>query len=173
MFRLHETRLQISIAAIVAAFAVVLAACGGEERAEAVDEPGRTTTKPPSIDYAKIHQPVIFELEDHDQAGTVGSVALAAVSERKTAVSILLRDRDGEMVAHLHASTCDTLKRGDTIALEKVVEGRSTSTVEKPLVELVESDFVVDLHEAYGHADRLPVACGAVPERSEVDALAK
>ena len=145
------------------AIAVVLillgAGCGGGNSPESA-----------SGDPMEIEVPV----EEKNGSGQSGTATLTSVGDR-TEVVLRLQSRSASPVAqrqpaHIHKGTCENTDPTPAYALQDVVAGTSTSTLDVKLDDLINAATVVNVHESAATIERY-VACGVVGEGEGDDPL--
>lgn len=145
------------------AIAVVLillgAGCGGGNSPESA-----------SGDPMEIEVPV----EEKNGSGQSGTATLTSVGDR-TEVVLRLQSRSASPVAqrqpaHIHKGTCEKTDPTPAYALQDVVAGTSTSTLDVKLDDLINAATVVNVHESAATIERY-VACGVVGEGEGDDPL--
>lgn len=159
----------------VAALAVALlaaAGCGGDDAADDVAEAttGLTDTGEAAetledaLDDAETTLPdgLTLTLEEQNDSGISGEVALSPTSEGALEVEIELDGSDGgPHPAHIHEGSCDDLNPEPAFPLEDVVDGESETTVEISVDDLVATEYAVNVHESAENVD-VYVACADV-----------
>ena len=132
--------LSLRTAAVGAALAVVVGACGGG---------GAAATK--TVSLATLNG-----------SGVSGTATLTDAGNGQTQVVIKV-DAAGnaDMPAHVHPGTCATLDPKPKYPLSDVKDGASTTTIAVALADLTKSAFAVNLHKS---ADDIKTytACGDI-----------
>lgn len=104
---------------------------------------------------------VVVDLEEQNGSGESGTATLTTDGE-KTKVVIALEDPSAApQPAHIHEGSCAALDPTPAYGLENVVGGKSTTVVDRPLEELRDQDFSINVHESVEKLD-VYVACGNV-----------
>jgi hypothetical protein len=136
-----------------AAVAVVLvlsgASCGGS-----------TSNESASSDLE-----IEIPLEEQNGSAESGTATLTAVGDQ-TRVVLDVQSRSATPVAprqpaHIHKGSCDELDPTPAYGLNDVSAGKSTSTVDVTLDELINDTVVINVHESAENVERY-VACGIV-----------
>ena len=104
-------------------------------------------------------------LEEQNGSAQSGTATLTAVGDQ-TRVVLDLQSRSATPVAprqpaHIHAGTCDKLDPMPAYGLNDVKAGKSTSTVDVKLEDLIDDEVVINVHQSAENAERY-VACGIV-----------
>ncbi len=122
------TRLASVLAVSAASLALVglAAGCGGD------DEAGSDETT--------------VELAAVGDSGQTGSVTLTTDGDMTTVVVDVDDPVSSSQPAHIHEGTCDDLNPAPAYGLTNVEDGRSDTTVDAPLDELIEGDYAINLH---------------------------
>ena len=101
---------------------------------------------------------------DGDQSGTATFTAKGDKTD--VALSIKAGAAGAAQPAHIHAGTCPT--PGDVkYPLKDVVEGKSTTTLDVSLAQLLAGGFAVNVHQSAADIGKY-VACGNVPQGSVI-----
>jgi hypothetical protein len=104
---------------------------------------------------------VVVDLEEQNGSGESGTATLTTDGE-KTKVAIALDNPStAPQPAHIHKGSCAELDPTPAYGLENVVGGKSTTTVDRPLDELRDGDYAINVHESAEKLD-VYVACGDV-----------
>jgi hypothetical protein len=104
-------------------------------------------------------------LEEQNGSAQSGTALLTAMGDR-TRVVLDLQSRSATPVAprqpaHIHKGTCEKLDPTPAYGLNDVKAGKSTSTVDVKLEDLIRGEVVINVHESAENAERY-VACGIV-----------
>jgi hypothetical protein len=104
-------------------------------------------------------------LEEQNGSAQSGTATLTAVGDQ-TRVVLDIQSRSGRPVAprqpaHIHKGTCEKLDPTPAYGLNDVRAGKSTSTVNVKLDDLIDQTVVINVHESADKIQRY-VACGAV-----------
>ncbi|MBV8489343.1 MAG: hypothetical protein JO199_02345, partial [Candidatus Eremiobacteraeota bacterium] len=92
-------------------------------------------------------------------SGESGTTTLRAAGN-KTIVTIKLSNGSGvEQPAHFHAGNCDKYEPRPKYPLEDVVDGKSTTTLDIPMQQLIGGDLIVNVHKSYADI-ATQAACG-------------
>jgi hypothetical protein len=104
---------------------------------------------------------VVVDLEEQNGSGESGTATLTTDGE-KTKVAIALDNPStAPQPAHIHKGSCAELDPTPAYGLENVVGGKSTTTVDRPLDELRDGDYAINVHKSAEKLD-VYVACGDV-----------
>lgn len=104
---------------------------------------------------------ITIDFTELNDSGVTGSATLFAAGNT-TIVEIDLDGTGEDHPAHIHAGTCDDIQPEPEFNLQNVGEaGTSTSTVDLPLAELIDGDYVIDLHLAANQLGTL-IVCGDI-----------
>jgi hypothetical protein len=91
-----------------------------------------------------------------------GDATLTAVDDSTTRVEISIGNGgDTPQPAHIHKGSCANLDPQPEYALEDVVAGESSTSVNVPLDELRDGDFAINVHKSAA-ALQVYVACGDI-----------
>jgi hypothetical protein len=142
---------------VALAFAAALAACGGNDEAE------------PSGAPADDAEQVVVALHEQSGSGQTGTMTLEPAGEGRTRVVLEVTQADVPQPAHIHAGSCANLDPAPAYGLPNVVDGRSESTVEASIDELVEGEFAVNVHRSDGDLETY-VACGDIDGDADASA---
>jgi hypothetical protein len=113
----------------------------------------------PAAAFADSGQTVVVTLNALNGSGESGTATLRAQGG-KTVVVIKLANGSGiEQPAHFHVGTCDKYQPRPLYALEDVVNGQSTTTVNVPIDKLTGGDLIVNVHKSYADI-ATQAACG-------------
>lgn len=104
-------------------------------------------------------------LEEQNGSAQSGTATLTAVGDQ-TRVVLDVRSRSATPVAprqpaHIHKGSCDKLDPTPAYGLNDVRAGKSTSTVDVKLDDLINEAVVINVHESADNIERY-VACGFV-----------
>jgi hypothetical protein len=104
-------------------------------------------------------------LEEQNGSAQSGTATLTAVGDQ-TRVVLDIQSRSARPVAprqpaHIHKGTCEKLDPTPAYGLNDVRAGKSTSTVNVKLDDLIDQTVVINVHESADKIQRY-VACGAV-----------
>jgi hypothetical protein len=150
---------------LVAAIVVCLMA-GWSIPASAQDAsgtPAETPVASPAADAPRIE----LEFTELNDSGVSGTATLYENGDR-TIVELDLEGTGEDHPAHIHEGTCDDIAPQPAYNLANVGEdGTSTSLVDAPLQELIDGDYVIDLHRAPNELGTL-IVCAAIEGTPEV-----
>ena len=104
-------------------------------------------------------------LEEQNGSAQSGTATLTGVGDQ-TRVVLDVQSRSATPVAprqpaHIHKGTCDKLDPTPAYGLNDVKAGKSTSTVDVKLDDLIDQTVVINVHESAANAERY-VACGVI-----------
>jgi len=109
--------------------------------------------------FADSGQTAVVTLNALNGSGENGTATLRAQGS-KTVVVIKLANGSGiEQPAHFHVGTCDKYQPRPLYALEDVVNGQSTTTLNVPIDKLTGGDLIVNVHKSYADI-ATQAACG-------------
>jgi hypothetical protein len=104
-------------------------------------------------------QTVVVHLNALNGSGENGTATLRARG-KKTVVTIeLTGGSDIEQPTHFHVGTCDKYQPRPLYALEDVVNGKSTTTLDIPIEKLDGGGLIVNVHKSYADI-ATQAACG-------------
>nr|MBA2470181.1 hypothetical protein [Chloroflexia bacterium] len=107
----------------------------------------------PGLDAPRI----TLDFTELNDSGVTGTATLYAAGER-TIVELALEDTGEDHPAHIHAGTCDDIEPEPEYNLQNIGEsGTGTSLVDAPLDDLIDGDYVIDLHLAVNQLGTLIV----------------
>lgn len=104
---------------------------------------------------------VTVDLAEQNGSGESGTVTLTADGEKTKVVIALENPSAAPQPAHVHEGSCAELDPNPAYGLENVVDGSSTTVVDRPLEDLRDSDFAINVHKSAAQLD-VYVACGNV-----------
>jgi hypothetical protein len=104
-------------------------------------------------------------LEEQNGSAQSGTALLRSVGDQ-TRVELDLQSRSATPVArrqpaHIHKGSCEKLDPTPAYGLNDVKAGKSTSTVDVKLEDLIKGEVVINVHESAENMERY-VACGIV-----------
>ena len=139
-----------STCAVAVVLVLVGAGCGGSNSSESAGS-----------DPLEVEVPV----EETNGSGQSGTATLTAVGEQ-TEVVLRLQSRSASPVAerqpaHIHKGSCEKTDPTPAYALQDVVAGTSTTTLNLKLDDLLDAATVINVHESADKIERY-VACGVV-----------
>ena len=170
------TRLRLGTLVLVLAALTFAASCGGDDDEAGVtaDATGETAaageTAPTDTIGSEIDAPFGFDLDPVAGSDVSGQVTITPTGEQETDVEIVLDSEaaEGSHPAHIHeGSSCDDFNPEPAIPLENVEDGTSSTTIDTGAVDLVDGEYVVNVHESTDQLDTY-IACGQIPSRDEV-----
>ena len=158
---------------ILAALAVV-SSCGGDGDAvetleDAVQGTNGSGTGSDTLG-SEIDAPFGFDLDPVAGSDVSGQVTITPSGEQETDVELVLdaQGAEGSHPAHIHeGSSCDEFSAEPTYPLNDVQDGTSSTTLDVGAVDLLEGEYVVNVHESTDQLDTY-IACGQIPSRDEV-----
>lgn len=101
---------------------------------------------------------------DGDQSGTARLTAKG--NQTDVALTIKAGAAGAAQPAHIHTGACPV--PGDVkYPLKEVVDGKSTTTVDVPLAQLLTGGFAINVHQSAAEIGKY-VACGGIPQGSVV-----
>lgn len=104
---------------------------------------------------------VTVDLVEQNGSGQSGTVVLTADGEKTTVAITLDNPPAAPQPAHIHKGTCSELDPTPAHGLENVVDGESNTVVDKPLNDLRDEEFAVNVHKSGMEID-VYVACGEI-----------
>jgi len=102
---------------------------------------------------------VVIDLEEQNGSGESGTATLTTDGEKTKVVIALDNPPAVPQPAHIHKGSCAELDPNPAYGLENVVGGKSTTLVDRPLEELQDEDFAINVHSSAEKLD-VYVACG-------------
>jgi hypothetical protein len=102
---------------------------------------------------------VVVDLEEQNGSGESGTATLTTDGEKTKVVIALENPSTAPQPAHIHEGSCAELDPTPAYGLENVVGGKSTTTVDRPLDELRDGDYAINVHKSADEVD-VYVACG-------------
>jgi hypothetical protein len=139
---------------VLAALSLLLNLVAGAN-ALAQDEGTPAATPDPSANRLEI------EFEELNDSGLSGTATLYEAGDQ-TIVELELDGTGDEHPVHIHEGTCDDIQPESAYDLENVGrEGTSVSLIDVSLSELLEGDYVIDLHLAPNQLGLL-IACAGI-----------
>ncbi|HEX2171358.1 MAG TPA: hypothetical protein VHL09_02790 [Dehalococcoidia bacterium] len=124
--------------------------------------PARVASPSPSPSPAAISRPITMTLVALNDSGQDGQATLTPQGNQ-TRVGLELRDSPaGPQPAHIHEGTCGDLNETPRYPLENVGNGRSETTVNVPVANLMNGNFAINVHRS---PQDIPtyVSCGNIP----------
>jgi hypothetical protein len=119
---------------------------------------------------------ISIELEERNDS-EVSGVALIQRSDAESRIEVAIDGPAGQYLPYLHRGTCEAFIEGSSIPLAVVLPETPVGvTVDLTFEELVNGEFVIDLHVARGTLDSLmdpatSVACGTIQESNGSETL--
>jgi hypothetical protein len=104
---------------------------------------------------------VIIDLKEQNGSGESGTATLTTDGEKTKVVIALDNPLAVPQPAHIHEGSCAELDPNPAYGLENVVSGMSTTMVDRPLEELRDADYAINVHKSAEKPD-VYVACGDV-----------
>jgi hypothetical protein len=102
---------------------------------------------------------VVVDLEEQNGSGESGTATLTTDGEKTKVVIALDNPSTAPQPAHIHKGSCKELDPTPAYGLENVVEGKSTTMVDRPLEELRDADYAINVHKSAEELD-MYVSCG-------------
>lgn len=109
---------------------------------------------------------VTIDLEEQEGSGFTGTVRFEADGDQTRVIieaDDMGDDADTPRPAHIHAGTCDDFEQVPEFPLEDVVDGQSETTIDVELSELLDGEYVVNVHRSDEASDEY-IACGEIEE---------
>jgi len=155
----RQSRQGLAICGVIAAVALTLYLLSGAV-ATSQNTGGTPEASPmatPELDAPRI----TLDFTELNDSGVTGTATLYAAGER-TIVELTLEDTGEDHPAHIHAGTCDDIQPEPEYNLQNIGEsGTGTSLVDAPLDELIDGDYVIDLHLAANQLGTL-IVCAEI-----------
>jgi hypothetical protein len=145
----------------VVALSLLGAGCGGGDDEGAGGAPTEATTSEATTSGAG--ESITVDLAEQNGSGESGTATLTADGEStKVSVDLTGAPADTPQPAHIHDGTCAML--GDVVyPLSNVEGGKSDTTVNASLSELMSKDYAVNVHESESKIQNY-VSCGDIPK---------
>lgn len=145
----------------LAAALLVAAGCGSDDASDATtgltDTEALTETLGDATD--ELLEGLTLALAEQNDSGITGEAQLSPTSDGQLEVEIELDGSDGgPHPAHIHRGSCAELDPNPEFPLEDVVDGRSETTLELSVSDLVLDEYAVNVHESPDSLD-VYVAC--------------
>lgn len=145
----------------LAAALLVAAGCGSDDASDATtgltDTEGLTETLGDATD--ELLEGLTLALAEQNDSGITGEAQFSPTSDGQLEVEIELDGSDGgPHPAHIHRGSCAELDPNPEFPLEDVVDGRSETTLELSVSDLVLDEYAVNVHESPDSLD-VYVAC--------------
>ena len=152
----HLSRLAIA-ASITLSLGLATGAAGQEA------SPPASPAATPAPDAPRI----TIEFEELNDSGVTGEAILSEFGDRSI-VQLQLEDTGENHPAHIHEGSCDDIEPEPAYPLENVGEsGESTTVVDASLQDLIDGDFVIDLHLAPNQLGTL-IVCAEIEGTPQV-----
>jgi hypothetical protein len=161
---------------------VALLACNGDDDDDVAGIPGVGDDTPtpaaqqqetPTPSPTPAQDDIEFNLDDIDNSGYTGEVRMETVGNQTRVIIEIDDDADDRQTtrpAAIYAGTCDDFDNGNqqqnqqpVFPLEDVVNGRSETTLNAGLQQILDRDHVVVVSESRQQMDRF-VACGDIDD---------
>jgi hypothetical protein len=135
--------------AIAVILVLLVAGCGGSTSSES----------------GSSEREIDVPLEEQNGSAQAGTATLTAVGDQ-TRVVLDIQSRSATPVArrqpaHIHKGSCEKLDPTPAYGLNDVKAGKSTSTVDVKLDDLIDETVVINVHESAENVERY-VACGII-----------
>ena len=102
---------------------------------------------------------VVIDLEEQNGSGESGTATLTTDGRTSSPTRTRRSPSTAPQPAHIHEGSCKELDPTPAYGLENVVGGKSTTTVDRPLEELRDADYAINVHKSASQLD-VYVACG-------------
>jgi outer membrane biosynthesis protein TonB len=130
-------------------------------------DPGGTPDGSPVATPAPDAPRVVLEFTELNDSGVEGTATLSEAGDQ-TIVELELEGTGENHPAHIHEGTCEDIVPQSAYDLENVgEEGTSRTLVDAPLQDLIDGDYVVDLHMSPNELGTL-IACADIEGTPEV-----
>jgi hypothetical protein len=137
--------------ALAASFLLALAGCGGDD-----DDGGAAAPAD-----AGGGDRVVVELHEQNGSGQSGTMTLEPAGDGRTRVVLEVAGGEPSQPAHIHPGSCANLDPAPAYGLPNVVDGRSESTVDASVDELLAGELAVNVHRSDDDLETY-VACGDI-----------
>jgi hypothetical protein len=150
------------------AVGIALAGCGGEGEAPEASPP-QTEARPPVSPADTVPgEPgapgrLQVVLEEQEGSGLSGRAELIP-ENGSTFVLVELDDPGADPIAYLQEGDCSAVRAESAEVLALFLEGRSETTIDQELTNLLNGRFALTLHEDETEDLQRPAACGEVRE---------
>lgn len=131
----------LMLGSLVLAMHLMLLGSAAAQDAESSPEASPAAT--PADDAIRLEIP----FEERNDSGVSGTATLF-INGEETIVEIELEGAGESHPAHVHEGTCDEMNPESAWDLENVEDGTSTSVIDVPLSDLLNGEYVIDLHLA-------------------------
>jgi hypothetical protein len=102
---------------------------------------------------------VVVDLTEQNGSGESGTATLTTDGEKTKVVIALDNPATVPQPAHIHEGSCADLDPNPAYGLDNVIAGKSTTLVDRPLGELRDRDYAINVHKSAAQLD-VYVACG-------------
>jgi Cu/Zn superoxide dismutase len=103
-----------------------------------------------------------LQLYAQNRPGETGTATLDQIPDGVKIVVTMSDGQNGSQPIHIHTGTCAERNPVPKYALTNIVHGSSTTTLSgTTLVDLVNGNYVIDVHESSANTERY-VACAAI-----------
>jgi hypothetical protein len=108
--------------------------------------------------------PVVVPVAPQSDSKQTGSATLTATADNKTqvVVSVTGEPAGAQEPAHIHQGSCKNLNPKPVFPLNPIVDGKSTTIVDAPLLTLQSGQFAINAHQSTTNIG-VYVACGDIP----------
>ncbi len=146
--------------AVIAVSALALGACGGDDDASGDTTSDSETTETQADEASS--EPLSVPLAAQADSGVTGTVTFTPDGDQTTVLVELEGDTSTDPhPAHIHDGTCTDFQAEPAYPLENVVDGRSESTVDASIDELLDEPYIVNVHKSEAEIGTY-IACGPV-----------
>ena len=114
---------------------------------------------------AKKPESKTFPIAAQNGSGEKGTVTLTADGAKTTVVVALSGAPAEAQPAHIHTGTCANLNPAPKYPLTSLASGKSTTTIDEPIADLVGGGFAVNVHKSANDLKDY-VACGDLASSS-------
>ncbi len=144
---------------------VAISACASEEPGAAVSPPTAASVSPtptPLVSFSDGESRVVIHLSSVQGEGQTGTATFVS-NGTTTIVEISIGPTSGEaQPIHIHAGICEDV--GSVLhALQNVINGKSITTIDLSLSEIVAEGALVNVHASYADPSNY-TACGKLPD---------
>jgi hypothetical protein len=167
-------RLRIVLIAILALAILALGRQVVTSGLAIAQDPGGTPDGTPAATPAPTPEPnaprIVLEFTELNDSGVEGTATLSEAGDQ-TIVELELEGTGESHPAHIHEGACEDIVPQSAYDLENVgEEGTSRSLVDAPLQDLIDGDYVVDLHMSPSELGTL-IACANIEGTPEVPGI--
>jgi hypothetical protein len=143
-------------AALALVLALALAGCGGGGGSQGG---GSSSSGGGNGGSAK---KLTVKLAAQNGSGENGTATLTAMGSKQTSVVVSLSGAPAKaQPAHIHKGSCKNLDPTPLYALQNVIDGKSSSTVNASLASLEKGSFAINVHKSQADL-KTYVACGNI-----------